>query len=147
MEKFLLTAVALTALGLANSDSPELVSEAIAKLKAQKDAADAKVLELQGKIDKENNERATALIDAAIDEGKLTATDKESFLEMAKSNYAMAAKVLSTMPAKKSLAGSVSNPAAGASAVKTEEDFMKLSQAEQLAFKAEHPAEYRKLFA
>lgn len=145
MEKFALSVLALSALGLENADDATKVSNAIEQLnrsyQAEKTAREA----LQADLDKQKNAQAEALVASAIKEGKLTADTKEQFEEMAKANYELAAKVIGAMPGKQSLAGSVAN--AGQPAVKTLEDFLKLPLQEQLAFKEEHPDEYKALLA
>lgn len=144
MEKYALSANALTALGLANADDANAVSTAVTALKADLDNAKAKLTALEAEAATKAKEQANALVDGAIAEGKLTADLKDSFVQMALGNYAMATKVIAAMPGKKSLAAQVGNSAPAE--VKTEADFAKLSHEEQLAFKEEHPETYTKIF-
>jgi hypothetical protein len=80
-------------------------------------------------------------------EGRITADLAADYKEMAKKDIGLATKILSSMPAKASLSTLVNNPAVGGEdKVKTEEDFQKLSTAEQLTWKAANPAAYEKMF-
>lgn len=147
MEKFILTAVALTALGLNNADDPDAVSRAVEQLNAKYNAEKTAREALQAKFDKQAKDQANALVDGAIAEGKLTADLKDQFIQMATNNYELAAKVIGSMPGKQSLAGSVKNTGAAAQEVKSLDDFVKMPLAKQLAFKEEHPDEYAALLA
>lgn len=144
MEKYNLSANALTALGLANADDATAVSTAITALKADLDKTKAKLTALEAEAETKAKDQANALVDGAIAAGKLTADLKDSFVQMAIGNYAMAAKVIGAMPAKKSLGAQVANSVP--SEVKTEEDFAKLSFEQQLAFKEGNPEGYKKIF-
>lgn len=144
MEKLILTAVALSALGLDTGADAQKISEAIGQLdrkyQAEKTAREA----LQAKLDKQQETQANDLVDKAISDGKLTAETKNDFLEIAKNNYELAVKILAGIPAKKSLSGSISNPNKGGE-VKSLDDFLKLSLEEQLAFKEHNPEAYKAL--
>lgn len=145
MEKFILSPAALTALGLQNADDATAVSTAIGKLIANYDAAKLAHTALQAESDNRVKAQAEVLVNGAIAEGKLSADMKDEFIQMAIATPALATKVIAGMPGKKSLAGTVNNKEAGA--VKSDEDFQKLSLTEQLEFKTERPDEYKKIFA
>jgi hypothetical protein len=154
MEKFTLSAQAIVSLGLPNADSPLLVSAAIEKLatdhntvKAELAAEKAKSEELQKKVTETETANARALVDTAINAGKLGADQREHYLAFATSNAAACAAVLNGMIPRTNLAGTVQNPSNGGQpVVKTMDEFEKLSLTEQLSFKTDQPEAYQKLF-
>lgn len=146
MEKLVLTVAALSALGLQNADNATEVSSSIEKLKAQLDSEKSQREALQLKMTEQVKTQANALVDTAIASGKLSATVKDKFVEMATNNYALAAEVIAAMPEKTSLAATVIG-GKNASEIKTADDFEKLSHADQLAFRDNNPEAYKKLFA
>lgn len=119
MNNFKLSAPALAALagvGLKDSDKPEEVNSAIEKLSADLTTANDNHLkekkkreDLEAKVKVDTEAAALALVDGAILEGKLTATVKDEFMEMAKGNYALAVKVIGGMPGKVTLGSMVNN--------------------------------------
>jgi HK97 family phage prohead protease len=147
MEKFELSASALTALGLQHSGDANAVSRAIEKLKADLDAEKTAHDSLKKKMDDEAALQAKVLIDGAITAGKLTEADRADYEALAKGNMALASKTIGMLPGKQSLAATVNNTGAGGEAIKTADDFEKLPLDKQLAFKAENPDAYKKLFA
>lgn len=148
MEKLVLSATLLVALGLQNTDDAAAISNAIARLHADyekekglREAAEKKLAD-QAKL------QADALISGAIAEGKLTADLKDHFVTLAMQNYEAAAKVIGAMPVKQSLAATLSQGGGKpTSEVKTMDDFEKLPLDKQLALKNENPDAYRALFA
>jgi hypothetical protein len=141
MSKFLLTAVALAALGLETSADEQSISASIEELHRKHKAAVLEKTELEAKLTKFQEAQVKTLIDGAVESGKLSAEVTEDFRKMATENYALAAKVIAGMPAKKSLAGQVSNSTP--EEVKTLEDFQKLPLEKQLAFKQDNPDAYK----
>lgn len=102
MEKIRLTKEAANVLGLAGhelNDGAEL-SAAIMELAAAKEQAEK---ELKTFV----KARATALVDNAVKEGRLSADKKDSFLKLAETDYEQAEDLLSAMPAKVTLSGRV----------------------------------------
>lgn len=144
MDKYVLSAPALTALGLASADDANAVSTAIVEMESKLQKSKTALAALEAEAEKQEGVRAEALVDGAITEGKLKADMKADFVSMAKSNYALTAKVIAGMPTKKSLSAMVKNTEA--SEVKTLDDFEKLSTTEKLAFREDHLMEYNKLF-
>jgi ATP-dependent protease ClpP protease subunit len=61
---------------------------------------DQKITELQNKLQKQADDQAEATVNAAIQEGKIKATDKEQSLKDAKANPEMFARMLSNIPGK-----------------------------------------------
>ncbi len=89
---------------------------------------------------------ATELVNLAITQGKITADKKETFLELAKTNLALAKQTLESIPAKVNFGESISNTVE-TSDVKSPDDFEKLSDEAKLAFKTNSPDEYKKIFS
>jgi len=149
MEKLVLSATVLVALGLQNADDVAAVSNAISTLSANYEAAKARVVVLEKSVKDQAELQAKTLVSTAIAEGRLTADMQEHFVTLAMTNYETAAKIIGSMPAKKSLAATLINVGGSAAnaEVKTAEDFSKLTLEKQLAFKEAHPDAYKELFA
>jgi hypothetical protein len=155
MLKLNLSLMTLVALGLQNADDGVALSSAIEKLVSehkalgtQLDAEKVARQEVEAKLQAIADKEAVALVDLSIQEGRITADKKEHFLSLAKSDLATAKGILEAIPVKASLAGATVIPATGEfAAVKTEDDFQKLTDEQQLAFKNDHPDAYAKLFA
>lgn len=153
MNKVTLSVATLLTLGLQNTDDNVALSAAIEKtvqenanLKAQlsaektaKEAAELKIKEI-------DDSKALSLVETSIKEGRINADQKEEFLSLAKSNFATAEKILSALPKTEKLTDKVTKPLSFGE-VKTDEDFQKLTEEQQLAFKAENPEAYQKMFA
>lgn len=158
MKKIILTLSALMALDLQGQNTPDgvdvdAVNKSIDKLKAEYDQKVAALTSLQEvnknlskKIQDAQKEKVVALIDDAIVDGKISATEKEEWIDLASTNYELAVKTLGSIAGKKSLGGQVSNPKGNPKEVKTVDEFAALSIDEQLAFKAENPEAYKRLF-
>ncbi|SUJ26515.1 phage prohead protease, HK97 family [Sphingobacterium spiritivorum] len=154
MEKIILSATALVAMGLSvapenNSDLSAAIERMAAKLSsesaalsAEKTAHDATKAELK----KTAEAQAKALIQQAKLEGKVTADEEADMIKEATENYALTARMLSKIPAKVSLAGKLSNTEGADGKVKTIDDFEKLPNEAKLAFKNENPEAYKALF-
>ena len=145
MEKFNLSAAALLAVGLANADNSEAVSAAIVSLSAQLSEEKAAHTVTKQLMTDQVKLQATALIESAILAGKITADEKEEMITSAIQNLAFTTKMIDKLPAKTTLSGEVKNTVA--LGVKTMDDFEKLDQKAQLAFKAENPDAYKALFS
>lgn len=155
MQKFMLSVAAMIALGFRNQEVQDsaVLSEAIEKLhgdleatklslSAEKTAKEA----LQSQLNAIQDAKVEELVNLSIQQGKIDATKKEDFIKLAKSDFNMAKGILDGIPAKKDLSASNSG-GAGLNEVKTEEDFMKLSDEQKLAFKNENPEQYKQLFS
>lgn len=153
MNKIMLSVAALMVLGFKENGIAEAElnaaitklgdekAEALRQLEAERQAK----AQLQNQLNAENDAKAVALVDYAIKEGRITADKKEHFLSLAKANLEQAKEIIEAIPAKASLGAQVGNQ--GAPEVKTMDDFEKLPMEAKLAFKAEHPEAYKKLFA
>lgn len=155
MQKFMLSVAAMIALGFRTQEVQDsaALSEAIEKLhgdleatklslSAEKTAKEA----LQSQLNAIQDAKVEELVNLSIQQGKIDATKKEDFIKLAKSDFNMAKGILDGIPAKKDLSASNSG-GAGLNEVKTEEDFMKLSDEQKLAFKNENPEQYKQLFS
>jgi hypothetical protein len=102
MEKILISKDAAKILKLNShelTDGTEL-SAAIMELSAKKEKAETDISTiLKG--------RATALVDNAIKEGRLSADKKDSFVKLAETDFTQAEDLISSMPAKQTLTGKV----------------------------------------
>lgn len=150
MEKLVLSAAVLVALGLQNADDVTAVSAAVVKLHADNGELKTKLEAAEKKLKDQAQLQAKTLVSTAIAEGRITADLEAHFVTLATDNYEVAAKVIGAMPTKKSLAATVvggGTGSAGAGEIKTAEDFSKLSLEKQLAFKAENLDAYKALFS
>jgi len=97
-------------------------------------------------IDKPTPE-GTAFLNTAVNDGKIAADEVASYLSLYATSPALVKSTIDKIPAKTTLsAGGIKVPAGTAPEVKTDEDFMKLTDEQKLAFKDNHPDEYKTLF-
>ena len=151
--KIKLEAAVCTLLGVSagtEMDQAELNAKLLAlgterdTLKTEKDALQ---LKLDAFAQKEEQAKLAAInlqVDNAIKAGKITADKKEGFVNLGIANPELLTSTLADIPAKASLSSQVTE--AGKTEVKTAEDFQKLDHEAQLAFKAEQPEQYKKIF-
>lgn len=102
MEKIVLTAEALTALALSQDASAEAISAAIVALQERCNEATRALQQHKDSV-------ATALVELAIREGKITADLKDKYIRLAQADYDLAKSTLDGIPAKKSLSARVTN--------------------------------------
>jgi len=148
MEKIILTPGALSALmgaGVASGDNAVDISRGIEKLQADLSAEKTTSVELKTKLDAQVKLQAEALVDGAITDEKLLAGDRADWLELATANYALAAKQIAKLKGKASLNAALNN-SEGDAAIKSVDDFEKLSNEKKLAFKTGSPDAYQALF-
>ena len=146
MNKIILSITALQVLSLSNTEDANAVALSIEKATAELTALRAENVQLKEKFNEQTRLQATAVVEKAIVDGKLTADAKESWIAMGIQDLASVTKTIDSIPAKTNLSTQVGNPATGGE-VKTTEDFMKLSHAEQVSFKESNPDVYKRLFA
>lgn len=155
MEKLILTAMALQALGLTVTpeDSSQLNTaiEAMAQkyneLSAAKNVLQGKYDALEATIQAQAEKEAKDLIDLAVTDGRILEAERAEYEGYAKANLGLTKKLLASKPAKESLSGQVREGTAAQGAVKSMDDFAKLSVKEQLDFKTSNPEAYKALFA
>lgn len=156
MKKIQLSLMAYAALGFAQTtqtvEEPEL-DKAILTLKneADKTALElAKVKqELQAYKDADKlkkDQEIDTMVTLAIQEGRITADKKQTFVDLAAQNLDLAKSTLESFPKKKDLAAGVTTPSGNAEPM-TEEKFQTLSEEQRWTWKQENPEEYKKLFA
>lgn len=147
MKKILLSVASLLALKF-DKATPEVdvekVEEAILSLSNKNATLEAKVLALEAEKDSAQETAITEMVNLAITQGRIVATKKEDFVNLAKANFELAKTTLESIPAKKTLSNDVSNPAD--STEMTKEAFQKLSHTAQLEFKNTNANEYKKMF-
>lgn len=125
MSKIVLTAEAATALGIAvEHEDGAAISAAVVALNAKAKRADTAENELKTF----RQAQATKLVDLAIQEGRIDATRKESFVKMAEADYNQAKEVLEAMPAKQELGSNVRTGAKGIPGDRTGWDWLKWSK-------------------
>jgi HK97 family phage prohead protease len=122
MSKIVLTADAATALGIAvEHEDGAAISAAVVALNAK--AKKAETAENELKTFKEA--QANQLVDLAVQEGRIDATRKESFVKMATIDFQQAKDVLDAMPAKKELGAGIKTGGQGIPGDRTDWDYMK----------------------
>ncbi|SNA67098.1 conserved hypothetical protein [Flavobacterium psychrophilum] len=147
MKKILLSVTSLLALKFDKS-TPEVdvekVEAAILTLSNENATLKAKVLALEAEKDSARETEITEMVNLAITEGRIPATKKEDFVNLAKANFDLAKTTIEAIPVKRTLSNDVSNPTG--STEMTKEAFQKLSHTAQLEFKNNNADEYIKLF-
>ncbi|SNA87971.1 conserved hypothetical protein [Flavobacterium psychrophilum] len=147
MKKILLSVTSLLALKFDKS-TPEVdvekVEAAILTLSNENATLKAKVLALEAEKDSAQETEITEMVNLAITEGRIPATKKEDFVNLAKANFDLAKTTIEAIPVKRTLSNDVSNPTG--STEMTKEAFQKLSHTAQLEFKNNNADEYIKLF-
>lgn len=170
MKKVFLSTAALIALALtdkydaATGIDQSLVDDGITKLKAELEAVKGDLKAKETALKTITDQAATAKklaienkVDNAIKEGRFDAVttnaegkqvdNRAEFISMGIANEATLDAVLSALPAKKTLGAGVHNTAnlGNTGEVKTMEDFQKLNDQQQLAFKTASPDAFRKI--
>jgi len=129
-------------LNLADTASESDVVSAVRTLIADKDRLKAENVTLKGRIDTINSEtkneqkkQAIALVDAAIRDGRINATAKDSYLKLFDTDFDSAKATLEGIPARQPVAGQIAGAAsAGAVELKDLQDksWEDLDKAEKL---------------
>jgi len=145
MEKYNLSAAALTAVNLSNADDSAAVSTAIVNLSAELAQEKAAHEVTKGLMTDSVKLQATNLVDAAILAGKITASERDETIAEGIKNLAFTTKMLGLLPAKKTLGADIHNTTVELEC-KTPDDFQKMDINAQLAWKSANPDAYNKLF-
>ena len=147
MKKITLSLAVLTALSF-DKATPEVDVEAVEKavLKLSNENAElrAEKLKLEAAAETAQEKSIEEMVNLAITEGRIPATKKDDFVNLAKANFELAKSTIASIPAKVTLSNQIVPGAT--TTVATKADFQKLSLDEQLAFKANNAEEYKKLF-
>jgi hypothetical protein len=155
MKKIQLSLLAFVALGFAKNtkevDEAEL-QEAVLNLKSD---YDTKVLELEKaqkdlkayqEADKlKKDQEIETMVTLAVQEGRITAEKKQTFVDLAAQNFDLAKATLESFDKKVELSGEIKTPTGGEAM--TEEKFLTLSAAAQIEWKEKNTEAYNKLFA
>lgn len=156
MKKIQLSLMAFAALGFAQTtqtvEEPEL-DKAILTLKNEHDK---NALELE-KVKKDlqayqeadklkKTQEIETMVTLAIQEGRITADKKQTFVDLAAQNLELAKVTLDSFAKKVDLTAGVKIPGVNGDPM-TEEKFQTLSEDQRWAWKNENPEEYKKLFA
>lgn len=159
MKKILLSMSALVALGLDNQPEEGTdasiveakilgLSNSINALQKENDGLKAEALKEKEQRAASKKEAVTKAVELAISAGKIAADKKDEFIELGTINEALLTSTLESLPAKASFGAGVKVPSGnGAAVVDSIEDFQKLSLEEQLSFKNDNQAAYKKLFS
>lgn len=147
MKKITLSLAVLTALSF-DKATPELdvevVEAAVLKLSNENVALKAEKLKLEAAAETAQEKSIDEMVTLAIAEGRIPATKKDDFVNLAKANFELAKTTIASIPAKVTLSDKI---VPGATTdVKTMDDFEKLSHEAKLAFKTNSPDEYKKMF-
>ena len=147
MKKITLSLAVLTALSF-DKATPEVdvetVEAAVLKLSNENATLKAKQLALEAAAETAQEKAIDEMVNLAITEGRIPATKKDDFVNLAKANFELAKTTIASIPAKVTMSNQVVPGAT--TTVATKADFQKLSLDEQLAFKTNNQEEYKKLF-
>ena len=148
MKKIKLSAVAAMAIAL-NADTEhdvEKINQGIIALKSELDEAKNKLSQLE-QIEADKKAKLGAkLVEQAIKDGKITATEKELYVNLYATNPELAKHVLEKLPGKTNLGGKLKGGGFDFAEVKTIDDFEKLTLSAQIEFKENEPEAYKALF-
>lgn len=148
MKKIKLSAVAAMAIAL-NADTEhdvEKINQGIIALKSELDEAKNKLSQLE-QIEADKKAKLGAkLVEQAIKDGKITATEKELYVNLYATNPELAKHVLEKLPGKTNLGDKLKGGGFDFAEVKTIDDFEKLTLSAQIEFKENEPEAYKALF-
>ena len=147
MSKIVLSLAAFAALGLDSKQEHDnaAIEAAVLKLSNENATKTAKLLQLETAAELAKETAITGMVELAIKEGRIPATKKEDFINLAKANFDLAKSTIEGIPTKQSLGAQTNNTGTGGTEVKSLDDFMNLSLEEQKTFKETKPDEYQKL--
>lgn len=147
MKKITLSLAVLTALSF-DKATPELdvetVEAAVLKLSNENATLKAEKLKLEAAAETAQEKSIDEMVSLAIAEGRIPATKKDDFVNLAKANFELAKTTIASIPAKVTLSTQIVSGVN--TTVATKADFQKLSLEEQLAFKTTNQDEYKKMF-
>lgn len=136
-----LNAKSLEVLGVSEGATDEQINQAI-------EANHTKRLAAEQKLKDQNKVQIDALINGAVKEGRILASEKEEFEELATANFELASKTIAKMPVKTSLNGALKPDAKETVDGRekwTFKDWSKNDTAALLAMKKEDPEAYKAL--
>lgn len=107
MSEMKLSAPAITALGITDTNDAAAISAAIVSLKASLDEKSSALQRLENEAAGAKQKQAETLVSLAISEGKIEATRRDSFIKLALADFDTAKSTLDAIPAKQSLAARI----------------------------------------
>ena len=142
MEKIILSAEAATALGVAVEHAEMTAINAAVTTLA------ARATEAENKLTNFNKERATTMVELAIAEGRLEATRRESFTNLAIADFKQATEIIGALPAKKEMGANLRTGETGVHTERANWDYMKWAKEDPnglAELQAKQPQEFNKL--
>lgn len=146
--KITLSVIAAVALGFAATDlehEESVINLRIADLDAKRSAAELKLSAITQAQEEAKLQAIKNKVALAIKANPSLADKEQDFVNLGIANESLLDSTLAAFPVKASLGAQIDNKGAG-TAVKTPDDFQKLSLEAQLKFKAEEPQAYQALF-
>ncbi|MDM1045879.1 HK97 family phage prohead protease [Myroides sp. 1354] len=147
MKKIVLSLAVLQALSIEEAPTEgvdaNIIEAKVLGLSNQLTAVTAQLKAFKDKEAQEAQAAKLALIDQAEKAGKIKKEQRETFLGL---DYDIAKNILDGIPGSTSLAAQIQNKGIPDAVGMTDEKFQTLSLDEQLAFKANHPDAYQKMF-
>jgi phage head maturation protease len=149
MDKITLSAKVAGILKTATEVTAEVLNNAIETLHASLESATTEKKKAVDDLNVFLKARATALVEGAITEGRLTADKKETFLKMAETDFKQASDMIEMLPAKKTFSSQMKT---GAPAGESREgwDYIKWAKEDPkglAAMQAEKPEDFAALKA
>lgn len=151
MKEIKLSAATLVVLGLESTSDATAVEQAVEKLAGKLQTAETNLQVVTADRDAKNTaleliqtEKVTSLVDLAIQEGRITADKRESFIALATNDFAMAKSVLDGIPKKIDLSV-VNTGASDYSKIVDLTTLVNLSDEQKMEFKAQFPEKYNQI--
>lgn len=148
MEKIILTPGAISAMlaaGVTAPETPADISRGIEKLQADLSAQTSAATEAKKKYDDFVKLQAETSVDAHILAGTILKGEREEWVNFCIESPVLAAKQMAKLKSPSMLGNQVTQ-SEGDAAVKTVDDFEKLTDEKKLAYKAANPDAYKALF-
>lgn len=149
MNTISLSAEALTVLGLKNMpEDMQALSASIMALAQERDTAVKEAATLKADVERQQKERAAALVDAAVKDGRLSADKRDKWAALAVSDYNAAADALADMKPRTTIADKLRHTGGGAPADRTDWNYLKWLKEDPrglIQLKAEHPDTWQEL--
>jgi phage head maturation protease len=149
MEKITLSAEAAKALALGKEPEATDLNAAIMELSARETASVAAKNKAEKELSDHRTHEATALVDLAVKEGRITAEKKDSFIKMATADLQQAKDVIAALPAKETFSDKTKTGNKGV-AGREDWDYMRWLKEDNkglLQMEANEPERFQKLKA
>ncbi len=141
--KMKLNAKSLEVLGVSADATEEQINAAI-------EASHLKTRDAEAKLEKHRNDQVEALVSTAVAEGKILASEKDEYKELAVANFELASKTLAKLSPKKSVIASLSTEGRQSTEITgrekwTFQEWSKQDTKGLLEMKANEPDAYKEL--